>query len=352
MNRVHGGTVGPGTNAPEPTGVATMSSHPSTPSPRPGWAWVRLLAGAAVLALVVVRIGAGPFLDGVRLTTTWSLAAATAVTALTTLCCAWRWQVVADRLGVRIGLRTAVASVYQAQFLNSTLPGGVLGDVHRAARHAHGRGLSAPGVRSVVWERTVGQVVSVVLTLLILVALPSPVHAIGVSGATLAVLVGVAALAALWSVRVLRGAPARVARGLLADARVLLARRRHRWALLATSAGALGGHLVVLLLAAHVAGVPASTVQLLPLAALVLLAAAVPANVAGWGPREGVAAWCFGAAGLGVESGVTTAVAYGVMALVATLPGAVLLLAGGRPRRVLVPDARPRRVPAEEACCG
>src|SRR6185437_9584012 len=74
MNRVRGGTVGPGTNAPEPTGVATMSSHPSTPSPRPGWAWVRLLAGAAVLALVVVRIGAGPFLDGVRLTTTWSLA--------------------------------------------------------------------------------------------------------------------------------------------------------------------------------------------------------------------------------------------------------------------------------------
>jgi uncharacterized membrane protein YbhN (UPF0104 family) len=329
-----------------------MSSHATTPSPRPAWAWVRLVVGAAVLALLFARVGTRPFLDGVRLTTTWSLAAATAVTALTTLCCAWRWQVVADRLGVRIGLRAAVASVYQAQFLNSTLPGGVLGDVHRAVRHADGGGLSAPGVRSVVWERTLGQVVQVALTLLILLTLPSPVHAIGVSGAILVVLVGVLALGAIWSLRVLRGAPARVTRAVLADARALLARRRHRWTLLVASAGALSGHLVVLLLAANVAGVPASAVELLPLAALVLLAAAVPANVAGWGPREGVAAWCFGAAGLGVESGVTTAVAYGVMALVATLPGAVLLVAGGRRRRVLIPDARPRRVPAEEACCG
>ena len=52
-----------------------------------------------------------------------------------------------------------------------------------------------------------------------------------------------------------------------------------------------------------------------------LVAAGLPANVAGWGPREGMAAWAFGAAGLGADQGVATAVAYGVMVLVATLPG-------------------------------
>ena len=70
-------------------------------------------------------------------------------------------------------------------------------------------------------------------------------------------------------------------------------------------------------------GVP---VRLWPLAMLVLLAMAVPLNVAGWGPREGVAAWAFAAAGLGAGAGVATTVVYGVMSLVAVLPGALVLV--------------------------
>jgi glycosyltransferase 2 family protein len=58
----------------------------------------------------------------------------------------------------------------------------------------------------------------------------------------------------------------------------------------------------------------------------VLLAMVVPLHVGGWGPREGVAAWAFAAAGLGATQGVTTATAYGVMALVATTPGAIVLV--------------------------
>jgi hypothetical protein len=65
---------------------------------------------------------------------------------------------------------------------------------------------------------------------------------------------------------------------------------------------------------------------MLPLALLVLQAAALP-NVGGWGPREGVTAWAFAAAGLGASLGVATAVAYGVMVFVASLPGAVVLVA-------------------------
>ena len=68
---------------------------------------------------------------------------------------------------------------------------------------------------------------------------------------------------------------------------------------------------------------PAS--ELLPLALLVLLGAALP-NIGGWGPREGVTAWAFAGAGLGASVGVATAVAYGVMVFVAALPGAALLL--------------------------
>jgi uncharacterized membrane protein YbhN (UPF0104 family) len=66
---------------------------------------------------------------------------------------------------------------------------------------------------------------------------------------------------------------------------------------------------------------------LLPLALLALLAGALP-NVGGWGPREGVTAWAFAAAGLGASRGVATGVVYGVMVFVATLPGAAVLAAG------------------------
>jgi hypothetical protein len=42
-----------------------------------------------------------------------------------------------------------------------------------------------------------------------------------------------------------------------------------------------------------------------------------------------VTAWAFAAAGLGSSLGVATAVAYGVMVFVASLPGAVVLVASG-----------------------
>ena len=85
------------------------------------------------------------------------------------------------------------------------------------------------------------------------------------------------------------------------------------------------GHVLVFLVAARTAGVDAPAYDLVPLALAVLLASAIPLSVAGWGPREGAAAWVFGAAGLGVAAGVQVAVVYGVMSLVATLPGLFVL---------------------------
>jgi hypothetical protein len=64
---------------------------------------------------------------------------------------------------------------------------------------------------------------------------------------------------------------------------------------------------------------------MLPITLLVMMAMVLP-SVGGWGPREGVAAWAFGVAGLGAHRGVTTAVVYGVMVIVACLPGAVVLV--------------------------
>ena len=103
--------------------------------------------------------------------------------------------------------------------------------------------------------------------------------------------------------------------------------------MLALSALAAAGHAAVFVVAARAAGVEAGTGLLAALALAVLVVAAIPFNLAGWGLREGAAAWAFAAAGLGAATGATVAVAYGVLALVATLPGAVLLLNGAGARQ-------------------
>ena len=79
--------------------------------------------------------------------------------------------------------------------------------------------------------------------------------------------------------------------------------------------------------------------MLLPLALFVMLAMVLP-SVGGWGPREGMTAWVFAAAGLGAGRGVATAVVYGVMVLVASLPGAAFLVVAWfrRPRSPAQPE--------------
>jgi hypothetical protein len=104
----------------------------------------------------------------------------------------------------------------------------------------------------------------------------------------------------------------------------LLARRAWLGIGLASAAG-VAGHAATFLIAARTAGTTAGTTRLLPIVLIALAAMMLP-SLGGWGPREGVAAWVFGAAGLGVQRGVATGIVYGVMVLVASLPGSAVLV--------------------------
>jgi hypothetical protein len=246
---------------------------------------------AGTLAFLVWHLGTGPFLDGLQAVDAQALGAAAGLAVLTTVCCAWRWKIVSRDLGDDLPLGTAVASYYRSLFLNVTLPGGVVGDVHRGVNH---------GLRAVVWERSAGQVVQIALTVAVLLVLPSPLGTTVPLIALAVVVAGVVLATRAW--------------------------KPVQWPAIAlASALVVAGHAVTFLIAARTAGVTAPLSQMLPLALLVLLGAALP-NIGGWGPREGVTAWAFAAAGLGASVGVATAVVYGVMVFVATLPGAAVLL--------------------------
>jgi uncharacterized membrane protein YbhN (UPF0104 family) len=289
--------------------------------------WVPLAVAAATLAVLVWWLGTGPFLDGVRTVDGWALAAASGLAVLTTMCCAWRWRIVARGLGVDLPLGTAVAAYYRSLFLNVTLPGGVVGDVHRGISHGRATSDIGRGLRGVAWERSAGQVVQVVLTLALLLVLASPVRAVVplVAVALIAAAAG-AALAASGRPAVGRSRWARLRSAAARDLREALLGRRAWPGIALASALVVAGHAATFLIAARSAGATAPPSQMLPLALLVMLAAALP-NVGGWGPREGVTAWAFAAAGLDPSLGVATAVVYGVMVFVASLPGAVVLVA-------------------------
>lgn len=287
------------------------------------------VAGVTILAVLLWRLGTGVFLDGLRRIDGPALLAALAIGVLTTVFSAWRWQLVARGLRIRLPLGEAVADYYRALFLNAALPGGVLGDVHRAVRHGQSTGDMGRGVRAVVLERVAGQIALAVVGGAVLLTMDSPVLA---EARHLAPAVGLAALGALAVVVALRmnrtpsSRRGRLLRATLAEAREGLLSRRNWPGVALSSAVVLAGHLGMFVLAARIAGSDASVAELLPLAVLALLAMGLPLNVGGFGPREGVTAWAFAAMGLGAGAGLATAIVYGVLSFVASLPGAVVLV--------------------------
>ncbi|MFC4529356.1 lysylphosphatidylglycerol synthase transmembrane domain-containing protein [Sphaerisporangium dianthi] len=311
------------------------------------WPWLRMIVAVAILLVLVWRLGTGAFVDGLRLVDGPAVLAALGIGLLTTVFSVWRWRLLADRLGLPLPVLTAVADYYRALFLNAVLPAGVLGDAHRALRHGRSAGDVGRGVSAVVLERTAGQVVLVGAGVTALLVEPSlaatMVHSL-MPG--LAVLLGGLAAAGVLAAWVWRRTDAprwrRAVTTALVDVRRGLLARDAWPGVLGLSAVVLLGYVAMFLVAARTAGSAAPIGRLVPLALLALLVMALPVNVGGWGPREAFSAVAFGAVGLGAPQGLTTAVVYGVLAFVASLPGAVVLLLRRGTRSA-------DRVPAAEA---
>jgi uncharacterized membrane protein YbhN (UPF0104 family) len=311
---------------------------------------LRLAAGGTVVWFLVRQVGAAPFKDGLRAVTWPAVAAAVALTALTTVCSAWRWRVVARALGVGIGLPAAVGAYYRSLFLNSVLFGGVLGDVHRAVTHGRRAGDVVLGLRAVAWERLCGQVIQAVVTAVVLVTLPSPVRPVlPYVLAGLAVIAGCAALVMRGAARRGRSRLTRAARAVSADLRQGLLAPDVWPQLVLASVLVVAGHTVTFVIAARVVGCTAPLGELVALLMVVQTVMVIPLTIGGWGLREGAAAWAFGAAGLGAATGVTVAILYAVLMLTAVAPGAGLLLRDAVRRRRGPghpgPSRRPDRAP-------
>ncbi|HEY0248264.1 MAG TPA: lysylphosphatidylglycerol synthase transmembrane domain-containing protein [Gryllotalpicola sp.] len=287
--------------------------------------WLRLttrvVAGVGVLTAVVAHVGAGPFLHGVLSIDVRAIGAALVLSAIATVAAAWRWRVIAGQLGTDIPLRTAIGSYYQSQFLNTVLPGGVIGDVQRALTQGRSAGGIAQATRAVVIERTVGQLVQIVLAIVVLAffGLEFEGYLLAALGIGLALLAAAALVAAAASARV-RGALRRELDELAAGVGSPGAFVQ----VVAASIVVVVCHVVTFEVAATAVGAGMPPLRLAAIALVVLLAASIPLNVGGWGPREGIAGWTFAVAGFGASAGVAASTLFGVLAFIAVAPGLVL----------------------------
>ena len=152
-----------GSRPPAPCGaVARRLVRALCSSPR-SRAVARALLGLALLLAIAVRVGAEPFVRGLAAVSPATIAAALALTAVATAAASWRWRVIAARLGLALAWTPAISAYYRSQFLNTVLPGGVIGDVDRAVTHGRDVGELAQASRAVAVERTAGQAVQLVI---------------------------------------------------------------------------------------------------------------------------------------------------------------------------------------------
>ncbi|MDX2026761.1 lysylphosphatidylglycerol synthase transmembrane domain-containing protein [Microcella sp.] len=264
----------------------------------------------------------------------WWLAVALVALTLHTVFAAERWRLTAGALGLPLGRWHALREYYLAQLVNSTVPGGVVGDAGRAVRSREQAGLTV-AAQAVMVERFAGQVallatmtIAVTVTALAPGGLEWPAWMLGLA-ATIT-LVSLAVVGVLLAARWLPGRVGPRMAELSRTAAIALVGRRVVLAQLALSAGTTACILIAFWASAAAVGLSLSFAAVVTLVPLILLTMLVPITISGWGLREGAAAALLPLAGATASASLAASVVFGLMGLVAVLPG--LLVVWSRPR--------------------
>jgi len=261
---------------------------------------------------------------------------------------AWRWRFTAGRLGLELPMPRAVSEYYLATFLNQVLPGGVVGDVSRAWRHAREADTRA-SVQSVAFERLSGLIVMSVVAAVSALLLLGDVSAGARMGLGLLIVSGLGW--ALWTAGRARARPGSTQ--LMHDLRRALLDGLAFPVQLSSSAAVVASYIAIFVMAGRAVQVDMSGLMLAMLAGPVLMSMLVPVTIAGWGLREVAAAALWSAAGLTASDGVAVSVSYGLLVLVSSLPGAAILgltlLRSGDPGRRGDPNRGERAEPQADA---
>jgi hypothetical protein len=245
----------------------------------------RLLVTVVLLGVLVARFGAAAFRPALDVLAPWPMVAALVLGGAAIAAQSARWRVVVLGSGYPLGRRRALVECYRSSALNSVLPGGIAGDAWRAWRQRIDapRGW-VPSAVSVATERVAG---------------------LGVLLATAAV------------VLLVEGHPAYAGCAMVGAVAACLMIRRPMQRLTAADRARVWGRTL---------DVPGGIGVLVTLGVVQLAGMSVPLSIGGWGPREAAGALAASLVGVAPSAGIAMAAGYGLLTMVAVLPGVVALL--------------------------
>jgi len=299
---------------------------------------VKLVASLIALLATVLLVGARSlFARLYDLDVTWVMIGL-AVTIVQFALLGARWWFVARRLGVSLTYFRAIGEYYLSTLINSVMPLGVFGDTVRVLRHVDRAG-DGPAdrpvariVSAVVLERASGQMA---LWIVVLTVAPNWWHAISLatssrpstlmSAAVLMVVVVAIGAGVIFGRRWI----ARLYQAAAVGGRVLFL-PRNLLVHLPLSFALVAVHIILFIIAAHAIGLGLTLGAAIRIVPPVLAAASAPAFFGGFGMREAAAAGLYRLTGLNAADGAAISFVYGVVGLLASVPG---LLALRRRRR-------------------
>jgi len=265
------------------------------------------------------------------------LGAALFLLSLQTILSALRWKITASQLGIKMNSNKALREYYIAQAANQSLPGGVLGDLARAARSSQQAGWLR-AAQAVVIERLIGQLgllivffSALVISLVSLSEFEIPIWLLLAS--SMALLLSALVLATLVSIaRLSNSGFSRFLTGIWINLQAAIFDKKVFWMQLLLSLGTAILNVYAFVLSAWAIGAEIDLIASFIVIPIVLLAMLVPLTIGGWGVREALAATLFPLAAAGATQGLAASVAFGLVFILASAPGFFAVLFMGRSR--------------------
>ena len=260
-----------------------------------------------------------------------SLIIALALLTLSTLLAATRWRVITlETEGTAPGLFFFIRSLYRGAFLNQGLPTTLGGDALRVVDLSRALGSKREAFGTVLLDRVIGLsgllVINVLMLPLSLQLFPLPL-ALAVAGISAGGLIAIAiALALPWDKLSHHHKMLDLIAELNAFGRRVLAHPRGFLLQCALSVSVHLCSILAMFVLARQFGITADLWTHLVIQPSVFIAATLPISLAGWGVREGSMAALFASIGVAAPAVMATSLTFGIIALIATLPGLIFLL--------------------------
>ncbi|MCL4710563.1 MAG: YbhN family protein [Pseudorhodoplanes sp.] len=292
-----------------------------------------LVVGASILAATLYFVDFNAVLGGLR-RVGYAAAALAGVMALTqVVICAYRWQLIARETGGPLRLQDTLLGYLEATFVNAFLPTLIASDGVRVLRAINSGASAMNSFVGVITDRIVALCGLAFAAASGVIFLPgatdNPVLVLAIVGILPAFIVGIIGLDIIGRVFV----PLshwRIVRPFLELASYV--RRLRQMPRLTAQVVAISvvGHMscaAAFFILASQLGIDVGYWAMFALSAPILVYAAVPISIGGWGVREAVTAALFGLVGVAPAMGVALSIAFGLlMSVVGIFCGGLALL--------------------------